>query len=372
MTEFNFGTRVLFETGAARHLGAELTSLGVVRPLMVTDAGLVNAGLPATVLAQLPRNTYPTLFDQTPENPTEAAVEVAADLYAKAGCDGVVGLGGGSPMDLAKALVVRVSDGQPILRRAFHVCGWNAPPLSVTPPLVLMPTTAGTGSEVGRGAVLMFRDGKKSGLLCQGVVRLALCDPELSYGLPSRLTAATGLDAISHCIETYCSPAYNPIADAIALDGLTRLVANIERATENGNDAHARSEMMLGALEGGLTFQKGVGPVHALSHSLGATGAHHGLLNAVLIPHVLAWNAPALELKLSRMRQVLCLAESTDMATYFAQLCARLRLPRRLRDLDIRDEDLPAYAQQATTDSSQSNPRAMQEPDYLAVLRAAW
>jgi len=372
MVEFNYGTQVIVDDGARRRLQERLRILGVRRPLVVTDGGLVRAGIAAAVLEGLDTDTRAVPFDAVPENPTEACVEQAATVYAGEGCDGMVGLGGGSPMDVAKALAVRVGDGRALLPRAFHICGWNAPPLPAVPPLVLMPTTAGTGSEVSRGAVLTFSDGRKSGLLCLGVVRLALCDPELTHGLPAHITAATGLDAISHCVEAFCSPTINPVADAIALDGLERLARSIETATRDGRDAHARADMMLGALEGGLTLQKGIGAIHALSHPLGATGLHHGLINAVLMPHVLAWNEPALADKLPRLRTALGLAPDASLPGYFHALRERLGIAGRLRDLGVDRAALPAFAEKSLADSSQSNPRPMTASDYLAVLTAAW
>ncbi|CAO3427909.1 iron-containing alcohol dehydrogenase [Azospirillum endophyticum] len=372
MAEFNFGTRVILDDGARRRLSEQLTALSVRKPLVVSDAGLVRAGIVEDVMGAIDTEMRPVLFDGTPENPTEDAVEEAFVLYEREGCDAIVGLGGGSPMDLAKALALRVGDGEPLGRRAFAVCGWNPPPLPVVPPLVLMPTTAGTGSEVSRGAILSFRTGRKSGILCVGIVRLALCDPELTYGLPPRVTAATGMDAISHCIEAFCSPTINPFADAIALDGLGRLTAAIETATRDGRDAAARREMMLGALAGGMCLQKGLGAIHALAHPLGALGIHHGMLNAVLMPHVLSWNASALAQKLPRLAWAMGLAPGSDVAAHLDGLRARLGLPGRLQDLGVERSELPIYADLSTKDSSQSNPCPMNAESYLAVLSTAW
>jgi len=371
MAEFNFGTRVIFENGARARLQQELRSVSINRPLIATDEGLFRAGIVAEVLAGLGNEISPIVFDAVLENPTEFAVEQAANLFADQGCNGIVGLGGGSPMDLAKALAVRVGDGQSLARRAFHVCGWNPPGLPSVPPLILMPTTSGTGSEVSRGAVLTFKDGRKSGILCIGIVRLALCDPELTYDLPAHLTAATGMDAISHCVEAFSSPTVNPLADAIALDGLQRLVASIETATL-GRSAAARWDMMLGSLEGGMVLQKGIGAIHALSHPLGASGIHHGLLNAVLLPHVLSWNATALTDKLPRLRQAVGLQPDAELAPFFYGLRERLGLPGKLRDLGLDRSALPTYAEQSVADSSQSNPLPMRAEDYLSILSAAW
>lgn len=372
INEFDFGTRVIFGIGAHALLQSHLYELEVRRPLIVTDEGLTRAGVVDQVISCLDSYGRTVVFDGVRENPSELSVESAAELYTRSGCDGVVGVGGGSSMDTAKALVVLLGDERPLSLRAFHLIGWQAMPLPRVPPLVLLPTTAGTGSETGRGAVLIFKDGRKSGLLCRGVVRLALCDPELTRQLPAHLTAVTGMDAISHCVETFCAPASNPPADAIALDGLERLLSNIEAATRDGHDLEARCEMMMGASEGGMTFQKGLGAIHALSHPLGGSGAHHGAINAVLLPHVLERNAPFLGSKLDILGKVAGGEPRADLPRYFDDLRARLGIPGKLRDLGIDRNRLAVYAEQSLADSSQSNPCPMGAEDYLAVLKSAW
>jgi 4-hydroxybutyrate dehydrogenase len=212
-------------------------------------------------------------FLDVPPNPTETAVEAALAVYKQDGCDGVVAIGGGSPIDLAKGVALLATHDGPLERYAAILGGLPLIGPAVAP-MIAIPTTAGTGAEVGRAALLTLNDGRKLGFISPYLIpKRAICDPELTLGLPAGLTAATGLDALSHCIETLFSPRYNPPAEAIALDGASRIWRNLERAAQNGGDLGARTELMMGALEGGLTFQKGLGAVHALSHALGGLKA---------------------------------------------------------------------------------------------------
>ena len=235
MATITYLTRIEFDDGAIARLPALLDGLKVARPLIVTDGGLVATGLVGKVAALFA--TGPTIFAETPPNPTEEAVEAAFALYKQAGCDGIVGLGGGSSIDLAKA--VRLLTGHPgPLAQYTMVEGGVGRIHGAICPLVAVPTTAGTGSEVGRAAVIITRDGRKLGIISPFMLpSIALCDPELTHGLPPLLTAATGMDALSHCLETYMASAVNPPADAIALDGLKRGVAAIRRAGSDGSTA---------------------------------------------------------------------------------------------------------------------------------------
>ena len=219
--------------------------------------------------------------------------------YRAFACDGLVAIGGGSPIDLAKGVALTATHDGPLLTYAA-VEGGTPRITAAVAPIVAIPTTAGTGSEVGRGAIIILDDGRKLGLLSPHLVpKSAICDPELTLGLPPLLTAATGMDAISHCVETFPLSAFHPPADGIALDGLSRGWAHIKRATCNPADRAARLNMMSASMEGALAFQKGLGSVHSLSHSLGGLNPklHHGTLNAVFLPAVLEFNAMAPSVK---------------------------------------------------------------------------
>jgi hypothetical protein len=337
---------------------------------------VVAAGIAQRVLDAIGEGFAVTLWDGTPANPTEDAVMVAAQAWRDAGCDGLVAVGGGSSIDLAKAVALIVTHPESLARYAA-VEGGVARITAAVAPLVAIPTTAGTGSEVGRGSVIVMRDGRKLGLLSPHLLpRLALCDPELTLGLPPLLTAATGMDAVAHCIETYLAPAINPPAEAIALDGLRRAIGHLERATRDGSDRHARWEMMMAAMEGAMAFQKGLGAVHALSHPLGALpglSLHHGTLNAVLLPAVLRFNAPVVVHKAMVLNQTLGIAPADDPASFIEGLNRRLGLPAGLAAMGVPREALPAIAQAALRDHCHlTNPRTASADDYLAMLEQSF
>jgi alcohol dehydrogenase class IV len=367
----SFNTKVHFGHGERKQLVLESTKLGIKKPLFVTDKGVRVAGVFAQATETLTGIDEATIFDQTPPNPTEDAAVAGLTAFHANQCDGIIGVGGGATLDLAKAIAVLCGDPAPL----WEYCNRNASPRPIInpPPLILMPTTSGSGSEVGRSAVIIFNNGIKAGVGCPTIVSVAICDPELTLTLPKYMTAATGMDALSHCVETFCSPLINPPIDAIALDGLTRLYQNIERAVTDGNDLDARWHMMMGALEGAVCFQKGLGAVHSVSHSLGALGYHHGTLNALMLPHVLALNAATLEDKLPLLCRAMDLPRETDLVDTFVTLNKRLGLPSGLRELGIEPSIFHTISQASLSDNAhKTNPRVLTEDDYLALLAAAW
>src|SRR6478735_9752784 len=327
MSLISYLTTIRFDFGALAGLRDDLRELDIKAPLIVADAGIARVGLVDRLKELLPEGQDVPVFTDTPTNPTEAAVLAALDMYRSNGCDGLIAIGGGSPIDLAKGVALLSSHKGPFEQYAAILGGIPKINAAVAP-LIAIPTTAGTGSEVGRAALITLEDGRKLEFISPHLIpKRAVCDPELTMGLPPMLTAATGMDAITHCIETFLSPRFNPPAEAIALDGLVRALNNIERAAARGSDREARREMLMAALEGGLTFQKGLGAVHALSHPLGGlkqVSLHHGTLNAVLLPAVLRFNAPAAEAKYARIRQALGLAPDADLAEWIAGLVAML------------------------------------------------
>ena len=365
MALISYLTRIEFGEGEVARLPEYLAALKVLRPLICTDRGLVATGLVERVTGTL---TEAVVFDGTPANPTEEAVMSALALYREKGCDGIVGLGGGSSLDLAKA--VRLLTGhEPPLAQYTAINGGAAKIHGNIAPLIAIPTTSGTGSEVGRATVIITDDGRKLGILSpHNLPSIALCDPELTYGLPAGLTAATGMDAISHCLETYMAPAFNPPAEAIALHGLDCGLRSIERAVADGSDTDARRDMMVCAMEGAMAFQKGLGAVHALTHPLGAIRSlnlHHGTLNAVLMPEVLRFNRDSIGAKWDVLQDRM--GEAPD--TYIAALNDRIGMPSGLSAMGVTEAMMEDVASAALTDHCHAtNPRTATRDEYLEIL----
>src|SRR5881392_3796861 len=328
-------TQVQIDFGAVQLLPQECERIGMRHPLVVTDAGVRAAGVLDKALAALGATPY-QVFDQTPSNPNEAAVRAATLLYETYKCDGLVAVGGGSSIDLAKGVAIAATHDGPLATYAT-IEGGSGKITERVAPVIAVPTTAGTGSEVARGAIVIVDDGRKLGFHSWHLVpKTAICDPELTLGLPPLLTAATGMDAIAHCMETFMAPAVNPPADGIALDGLERAWAHIERATRNGHDREARWNMMSASMQGAMAFQKGLGCVHSLSHSLGGVDPrlHHGTLNAMFLPAVIAFNSHAESVKkdrrLQRMAHAMGLKSDGDIPEAIRDMNARLGLPAGL------------------------------------------
>ncbi len=370
-------TQIQFEFGAVKLLRQECARVGISRPLIVTDPGVKAAGILQKALDALPGLTV-TVFDQTPSNPTEAAVRAAATLYKASGCDGLIAVGGGSAIDCAKGVAIAATHEGPLTTYAT-IEGGSLKITDRVAPLIAVPTTSGTGSEVARGAIIIVDDHRKLGFHSWHLVpKTAICDPELTLGLPARLTAATGMDAIAHCMETFMSAAFNPPADGIALDGLERGWAHIERATRNGGDREARLNMMSASMQGAMAFQKGLGCVHSLSHSLGGVDPrlHHGTLNAMFLPAVVRFNAQAesvqKEHRLERMARAMGLASGTDIPEAVKDMNARLALPSGLAAMGVRREQFDQIIEGALADHChQTNPRIASVAEYQEMLDAS-
>ncbi|MGF6767802.1 4-hydroxybutyrate dehydrogenase [Paraburkholderia sp. GAS199] len=378
MSLINYITQIQFESGAVRLLKQECERTGIRRPLIVTDKGIVAAGIVDTVLNALEGSLPVTVYDGTPPNPNEQAVREAVAAFHAGSCDGIVAVGGGSSIDLAKGVAVCATHEGPLKSFAL-IEGGAARITAKTAPVIAIPTTAGTGSEVGRGAILILEDGRKVGVISPFVVpKTAICDPDLTLGLPSTLTAATGMDAIAHCMETFMAPAFNPPADGIALDGLWRAWRHIERATRDPGDRVARMNMMSASMQGALAFQKGLGCVHSLSHSLGGVNPrlHHGTLNAIFLPAVIEFNAqsPSMveENKLERLAKAMGVGSASEVASSLKAMTRRLGLPTGLGELGVTREMFPEIVKGALKDHShKTNPRVASEEDYLAMLEAS-
>jgi 4-hydroxybutyrate dehydrogenase len=372
MSLITYLTKIQFEVGASRLIPSEMELLGVRRPLIITDKGIVSVGLLDKFIEWAGLEKATPVFDGTPENPTEAATLRARDAFNAADCDSIIAVGGGSSLDLAKGAALLITHSEPLSQYAAILGG--IPRIgSNQPPVIAVPTTAGTGSEVGRAALITLSDGRKLGFISPYLIpNVAICDPRLTLELPPFLTAATGMDAVTHCIETYLSPRDNPPAEAIAIDGLRRAYGAIRKATDDGKDIAARTEMMMAALEGGMTFQKGLGAVHSMSHALGGHKTkklHHGCLNAVILPHVLRFNAPACEKKYKVLLAAMNLAVDADIASEIEKLNRQLSLPASLSEMGVTSEDCDALIKWAFEDhSTVTNGRPVTEDDFRKLF----
>jgi len=374
MATLTYLTTTHFDFGALELLPKELKKAGVTKPLIATDAGLVGAGIVDTVTGALEDGAAFAVFDETPGNPTEEAVTKALELYKSEGCDGVIALGGGSSMDLGKAVALLAGSGGPLDQYDPMLGG--AKHIKKVAPVIAIPTTAGTGSEVSVGFVIILEDGRKMTFASPLLIpRAAICDPELTMGLPAGMTAATGMDAITHCIEAFLTPQVNPPAEGVALDGLWRGWQYLPRAVKDGSDRDARWQMMMCSTEGAMAFIKGLGAVHAMSHAAGRIrrlNPHHGTLNAVFLPEVLRFNEGACEAKYVRLRQAMGLEPGADLAKAVEDMNAAIGIPSGLAEMGLEESDIAELVEYAQKDlSARSNPRPVTAEDFEAMVRAS-
>jgi hypothetical protein len=374
MAFINYVTQIQFDFGAVKLLKQECERVGITKPLIVTDPGVKAAGVLQKALDALPGMPY-AVFDQTPSNPTEAAVRAATEIYKAQGCDGLIAVGGGSAIDCAKGVAIAATHDGPLTRYAT-IEGGSPRITDKAAPLIAVPTTSGTGSEVARGAIIIVDDHRKLGFHSWNLVpKAAICDPELTLGLPPMLTAATGMDAIAHCMETFMSAAINPPADGIALDGLERGWAAIERATRDGSDREARFNLMSASMQGAMAFQKGLGAVHSLSHSLGGVNPrlHHGTLNAMFLPAVVRFNAQAESVRrdrrLEKMAHAMGLKSAGDIPDAIRDMNARLGLPSGLAAMGVERDWFDKIIVGALADHChKTNPRIATAEEYEQLL----
>jgi 4-hydroxybutyrate dehydrogenase len=370
-------TQIQFDFGAVKLLKQECERVGITKPLFVTDQGVKAAGVLQKALDAIGGMPH-AVFDQTPSNPTEAAVRAATEIYKAQGCDGLVAVGGGSAIDCAKGVAIAATHDGPLTHYAT-IEGGSPRITAKAAPLIAVPTTSGTGSEVARGAIIIVDDHRKLGFHSMHLIpKTAICDPELTLGLPPKLTAATGMDAIAHCMETFMSAAFNPPADGIALDGLERGWANIERATRNGADREARFNLMSASMQGAMAFQKGLGCVHSLSHSLGGVDPrlHHGTLNAMFLPAVVTFNGETASVqkdrRLERMARAMGLPSGSDIPAAIRDMNARLGLPSGLKEMGVEKDWFDRIVQGALADHChKTNPREASAGDYRELLAAS-
>ena len=314
----------------------------------------------------------PTFYEETPANPTEKAVNEALDLYKTNNCDGVVGFGGGSSMDLGKAVALMANHEGNVVDYSLNEGGFGK--IGKTMPMIAIPTTSGTGSEVSVGSVIIMDDGRKLILASQHLIPdAAICDPELTIGLPPILTAGAGMDALTHCIEAIMSPINDPPAEAVGLDGVEKIIReeSLIRACEDGQDKEARWNMMMASTEGAMAFAKGLGAVHSMSHAAGANQElrlHHGTLNGVILPTILRFNKNHVGDKYSRICRAMGKKESTDLADEIEKLNEKIGLPSGLAEMGITEDMIPGLAAHSITDPSNATTPRLPSADEWEKL----
>ena len=368
VSTYSFPTTILFGAGAAARLPEELSKRGMSRPLLVTDAGLARTPLFQRILDLAPGAV---VFSAVEPNPTEQNVLDGVAAYQENRCNGVIGLGGGSPLDAAKAIRLKTTHELPLAEYDDLLDGANLISANM-PPFIAIATTSGTGSEVSRSTVITIAATNRKTVVFSPhlIPALAIADPELTVDLPPHLTAGTGMDAFTHNVEAYIAKGYHPICDAIAIAGARMAWENLPLVMANPRDLEARSQMMMSSIMGAIAFQKGLGAVHSLAHPLSSDcGMHHGTSNAVLLPVVLEYNRSAVA---PRLADLSVQFGGGDVVDLVRGLNHRLGIAPRLRDYGVTEAVLPSLADKAIQDGChQLNPRPCTREDLLALYRAA-
>jgi alcohol dehydrogenase class IV len=369
LTTFAFPTTIRFGPGAVNELPGELDRRGIRYPLLVSDRGLARTPVFERISAMMPRAV---VFTAVAPNPTEQNVLEGVEAYWRGGCDGIVGVGGGSPLDAAKAIRLKVAHTDPLASYDDLLDGASRITANV-PQYIAIATTSGTGSEVSRSAVITItKTNRKTVIFSPNLIpSLAIADPELTLALPPHLTAGTGMDAFTHNVEAYISLGYHPICDAVALGGAKLAWDNLPRVMHDPADIEARSNMMVSSMMGAIAFQKGLGATHSLAHPLSSDFAmHHGTANAVMLPWVLEFNQEAAG---DRLKTLADEFGYDDVAEAVRELNRRIGIPARLREFGVSESSLEALADKAIQDGChQLNPRPCTREDLLRIYRQAY
>ncbi len=369
-----FGCRIEFGWNSINTLGAQARNLGAKKALIVTDEGLVATGIPERISSVLKNaGISSVIFKNVSSNPTDINVREGTEVFSGELCDMIIGVGGGSPMDAAKGIKVLSSHKAPLSQYfGFKNAEKIVNPM---PTFILIPTTSGTGSEVSRGAIITDTKRNVKSVLRAGMPTLSLLDPELTVGMPPFLTAATGIDALSHNIEAFLSPQYHPVAGAIAYEGIRLVAENLYAAVEDGNNREARSNMMMASTMGALAFQKGLGVTHSLAHQLSTEfDVHHGVANGILLPHTMRFNREAAEEKLTHI--AIAMGEKSPSPDAAIEAVAKLNssvgLPVTLSEVDVLEAGIETMARNAMEDwCHPNNPRRCTEEDMRTLFQNA-
>jgi alcohol dehydrogenase class IV len=378
---WSFPTRIVFGEGAIERLGEEARAAGGSRALIVTDAGVAQAGLLAPVEKALAAADVAfEVFTGISSNPVESELTSATDAFRAAKADIVVAVGGGSPLDIGKLVRLMATHPGPVAQYDDAI-GGDAKVTGKVPPMIAVPTTAGTGSEVGRsGVVTVAETNRKTVIFSPKLMpTAAVLDPQMTATMPAKVTATTGFDALTHCIEAYCAEGDHPMCDAIALEGIKLVALALEKAVSSGEDLRARGAMMKAAMMGAVAFQKGLGACHSLAHPLSAENhLHHGLANAVCLPAVLDFNRSAVPSRVATIARVLGVRADDEETLAFEcagavrALRRKVGIPEGLAACGVAEGDLEKLARLAMADACHTlNPRPCTEEDMLALYRAS-
>ncbi len=375
---WNYPTRIWSGPGRIADLAEACALAGIARPLIVTDKGLADSTIIAKVCAVLAKAGLAcAVYAEVQGNPVGKNVDDGTALYRSGGHDGVVAVGGGSGLDVGKAIAFMAGQTRPLWDFEDVDDWWTRADPDGIAPVIAVPTTAGTGSEVGRASVVVKEDTHEKKIIFHPKMLpiVVIADPELSVGLPAHITAATGMDAFVHCFEAYCAPGFHPMADGIALEGMRLVKDYLPRAYADGGDIEARSRMLAAASMGATAFQKGLGAVHSISHPVGAFyNTHHGLTNAIVLPYVMLYNRPAIEQKMVALARYLGL-EGTGFDAVYAWVLAfrtQLGIPGSLSEIGVPADQAETIGEHAQRDpSTGGNPRATSAADMTAIFKAA-
>ena len=371
----NYPTAIKFGAGRIRELADHCRANGIARPLFVTDPGLAAMPMVRAIVEDVKRAGLGIrVFSDVRANPVEANVLAGVKAYAAGGHDGVVAFGGGSGLDVGKMVALMQGQRLSVFELEDVDDWWTRADASKIPPIIAVPTTAGTGSEVGRAGVVTHPVTHEKKIIFHPAImpRVAILDPELTVGLPAKLTAATGMDALAHCVEAYCAPFYHPLAAGVALEGLRLIKENLPRAVKKGTDLDARGNMLMASTMGATAFQRGLGAIHALSHPFGGLyDAHHGTLNGIIMPYVVKANRRKIERDIARAAAYLGLKGGFDgFLRWILALRKEVGIPHTLADIGIDTKRLDEVAAMAIKDpSAGGNPIAFTEKQYQALAR---
>ena len=384
ISRFSFPTTIIYGPGSISELPGALSELGVNRPIVVTDKPLTGTAAFAALERVLKAaGVRYSLFADVHPNPLDTDVDAALELYTSDGCDGIVGLGGGSPLDVAKALAVLAASGGDLADYDVTTGGGQKINQDL-PPVIGIPTTAGTGSEVGKCAVITSSTEHRKYMVChpQMLPKRAILDPELTVSLPAHLTAATGMDAFTHCVESLTAPIFHPMCDAIALKGIEYVARYLETAVSNPSDLEARGMMLLAASMGAISFQKDLGAAHSLSHALSAVcGLQHGLANAICLPPVMEYNLETAQEEYALIPPYFGVNTFDMDPSAAAQLAIdqvralnrRIGIPASLQEVGVKDAQLAEVVEKAFVDPCHlTNARPCQIEDLAGILEVAW